>query len=257
MNRRQIIQIGNALPPGVSAEQFALAQLAPIVAWPVVAKWGVTPAATGFNDRIERGAVRLANGKTAIAGRFFDTSDGTGTGYSIQDIQTGIILPSFDTSGDFTVGVRFYPGSLTVSGGTWGGFALGSFSTANNAWRLENDTNGRFRMGAPGGLQSNYTDYTGPLVTQSTMMSAVLRFFRSTGTMDLRINGTYEQTFQNNSLITAAFATELAFGLYWDFSSSATKYRSTQMVKGVAANAALAGTDLAALEAYLQSPTVE
>ncbi|WP_124605032.1 hypothetical protein [Burkholderia sp. Bp9142] len=199
----------------------------------------------------------MANGKTAIAGRFFDTSDGAGTGFSIQDIQTGVVAPVFDTSGDFTVGVRFYPGSLAVSGGTWGGFALGSYSSANNAWRLENDTNGKFRMGAPGGLQSAYADYTGPVVTQSQMMYAVLRFFRSTGTMNLRINGAYEQSFQNNALVAATFAAELGFGLYWDFSTAATKYRSTQLVKAVAANAALSGSDLTVLEAYLAAAAVE
>ncbi|MEM5449846.1 MULTISPECIES: hypothetical protein [Paraburkholderia] len=257
MNRRQIIQIGNALPPGVTAEQFALAQLASIVAWPVVAKWGVSAAATGFQDRLERGAVRMANGQTAVAGRFFDTSDGTGTGYSIQGVPMALVLPTFDTSGDFTVGVRFAPGALTIAGGTWGGFALGSYTSANNAWRLENDDSGRFRMGAPGGLQTNYADYAGPVVTASQMMYAVLRFFRASGKLNMRINGVYEQNLQNNALVAATFATELAFGLYWDFSTSTTKYRPTQLVKAVAANAALTGDDLTALENYLKSATVE
>lgn len=250
MNRRQIIQIGSALPPGVTATAFALAQVPSIVAWPAIATWAINSATTGFKDRLERAAVRLCNGKTNIASRFFDSPDGTGTGFSIQDIQTGIIVPSFDTSGDFTVGVRIVPSSLAVAGGTWGGIALGSYSSPNNQWRLESDTNGKMRMAA-GAVSSAYTDYTGPALAQNVVSYALLRFFRSTGTLNLRVNGTYEQTLQADSLKTATLAAELAFGLYWDAGGAVTKHRAHQMLKGFAANTALIGADLAAAEAHL------
>lgn len=250
-NIRQYVQIGDTPPPGISATTLAFAQVASLAAWPAVAKWAVNTDKTGFKDVLQRGIVRMANGKTVIDGRFFDTGDGTATGYSVQDVLTGIVVPAFDTSGDFTIGMRFNPSALTVSGGTWGGVACGSYSSANNAWRLENDTNGNFRVGAPGGLQSAYTDYVGPLLTASTIAYAVLRFTRSTGTLQLRVNGVNAVSFQNDALKTATFAAEVAFGLYWDFSTAAVKYRATQLLKAFAANAALIDTDLAAAEAYL------
>lgn len=254
MNRRQIVQIGTALPPGISLQEFNVAQVSSIVAWGALSAWGVNAAGTGVNDRIERNAVRLANGKTGLGSRIFAEPTSGEVAMSIQDVQTGIVIPSIDLTGDFTFGIRFSPSSFTVSGGTWGGVAIGSFSTAANGYRVENDTTGRLRMGFPGAVGSAYTDYTGPLMTQGAYSYLVFSMSRSLGQARLRVNGTYEQILPATALKTVTLAQEVAFGL---FNTGTVTYRAGFYRKPLAFNAYLLGNDLAALEAYLSTSTAD
>lgn len=84
---------------------------------------------------------------------------------------------------------------------------------------------------AAGAVTSAYIDYKGPVLAQDALEYLLVRFFRSTGTLNLRVNGVYEQTLQNNDLKTATLAAELAFGLYWDIAAAATKHRAPRLLK--------------------------
>lgn len=254
MNTRQIIQIGTALPPGISQQEFNVAQVSSLVAWPGLSSWAVNTAGTGVSDRYQRNTVILANGKTSLASRIFAEPTTGEIAMSIQDVLTGIVIPSISLTGDFTFGVRFSPSSFSVSGGTWGGVAIGSYSSSTNGFRVENDTSGRLRMGFPGAVGSAYTDYTGPVMAQGAYSYLVFSLSRSLGQARLRVNGTYEQILSATSLKTATLAQEVAFGL---FNTGTVTYRAGFYRKPMAFSAYLLGTDLAALEAYLASTTAD
>lgn len=245
---RTAIVIGSALPPGVSAAEDKLFNTAGLVAAPGLAAWAANAGNTGFKDRLTRGAEFLANGQNPVTGRFF-AGPGGENAYSLQAANMAILLPSFDMSGDMTIGMRFSP--ATVSGAALGGLAFGSYSGATNSWWINTDvSNGKMRF-AFGAISSAYADYTGDVLAAGAWRYAVLSLSRTLGRARLRVDGTYEQILDNTGLKTVTLLNELAIGL--QNATGTAQERRGYYRKCAAFNRYLTGADLTNLEAYLAS----
>lgn len=257
MSLRQIIKLDgtvtNAALPSFSVPdaEISVANIPGIVAWPGLSEWAANSANTGFKDRIAD-AVRLANGQTTVTGRFFAGPSGE-ISYSCQGKAMAIILPAFDMTGDFTIGLRFSPS--TVSAPALGGVACGSYTSATNSWWLNTDpSTGKLRF-AFGAISSAYVDYTGTVLASGAWRYLVLSLNRTTGRARLRVDGSYEQVLDDAGLKTVTLLSELSIGL--QNAAGTAQERRGYYRKAVAFNRCLEGADLAALETYLASSVAD
>lgn len=252
---RQIIKLegsvaNTALPDlDVTAAEIAVAQIQSIVSWPALATWGVTDAKTGVLDRLSE-AVRLANGATDLAARFAAGGVPSLVGYVPNNVNQGILSPLDSVNSAFTIGLVARTG-----------LAIGSYSASANSWWLINDnisasaTLGALRFSIAGTV-STFAEYQaagGPAMTANDWIRVVLIVDRVAGTITLRVNGV--QILQKTGVLTTAVSlAEFAVGI---FNTGSQAIRAAQYRSPIAFSTALAGDDLALLEAMLLEKTLQ
>src|SRR6266702_2875280 len=198
----------------VSAAELSVANIPGLVAWPGLSAWAANPANAGFRSRI--GTVdALANGYTPVSGRFF-AGPGGEVAYSLQGL-TYAILAALDTSGDFTVGLRYALTSAITTAGA--GPAMGSYTnTPVGPWWLSANSgpggDGKLRVGI-GAISTAFADYAGPPITDTGVWySIVLMASRSLGKVVLRVNGVQAAVLTDASIKAVALKSEFGIGVY-------------------------------------------
>lgn len=247
---RQIIQLegtitNDNLPTlDVTQKEIDVAQLAGIAVWPAMASWGVTDEATGLLDRLTDG-VRMANGATAIGSRFAMGGTPSLEGYTLNNVNQGIIAP-LDTSKGFTLGIV-----------ARGGLAVGSYSTPTGSWWVIHDnidaspTKGKLRLSI-GGITSTNAEYTGAPLNLTAWHYIVLVVDKLAGTIRVRHNGV-EALLKSGMSSSANILAELGVGI---FNSSAQAIRAAFYRSPIAFNRPLTDAEILTVEAMLLEKTL-
>lgn len=253
MANRQILYFpGTSSVPGypdldVTESEIALANMAGRVYWPGLFDWDVNNASTGFRDRVTDAAAPV-EGVVNVAKQFGAAPNGKNV-YNIGAAAHNPIAPPFDTTGSFTIG-------LVVEQN----IAMGSFSAAAASnetpapWFVITGTTGA-DIGKPwiqfGALTSGgYAGYSGSPLAAGVMNRVVLIVDRGASKITLRVNGVVGHTVTHALVNTAAVFSELKIGAARPAGANSSQ-RSLKLGAVIAFTRALAGDDLATLEAHL------
>lgn len=243
MSVRQILNLeGSVTVSGlplldVTENELAVANIDGLAYWPGLFSWDANQAGTGFLDRLTDEACPT-DGAVTVASRFINFADGQ-PAYSINAQAHVLKRAAFQASSGFTIGV--------VVGKEIGISSISAPGAPSDAWWLGSaDGKMRFFVGTAG--RNTYDTYTGPLLTDIKMTVVVFIYDRVAGEIRLRVNGVLVDTLASPALRTMAVKNELMFG---QINSGAPQMRNGSYRAPIAFSKALAGAELASLEAML------
>lgn len=253
MTIRQILQFpGTPSVQGypsldVTQAEIAVANIDGLVYWPGMEAWDIPASKDKFLDRLTDAECPVFAVGTDVS-TSFSKAVGEKIMYKVASVNYAPIDPDFKSSGSFTVaavvrdqvGFGSYGDPTQGNGGSW--YVNSETSTASA-------DKGKIRFSLAD-VTITYGQYNGPLLDDTKLAYLVLIVDRATNSATLRVNGATAIYVVNPNISNRALLNGLRIGTAVS-STNGTVPRYGYYGSVVAFERALAGSDLAALEAML------